>query len=227
MNTPHCRYGTSKHAEPSRGSRSDVDHPVNGNPGPRFQPQATPIVPALGSPRQEDQVGPSQGRQLPPAACITNGYARNDHCEACCRMLQISVDNRALRGSRTEARRYAPRVENAPDAEPPRATFQREGQGQLQDPEHRLPSHVTGYAVLKTQRTGSIPRLTPQPPDSSGVVTPGQPITGDYGAEGGQPHQANISTPPAKPGTVTGVADALASASRPPTSGPVRALGGP
>ena len=59
MQAPPVRYDTIKHAEPSRGSRSDVNHPVNGNPSPQFQPQATPIVPAVGSPRQEDQVGSS------------------------------------------------------------------------------------------------------------------------------------------------------------------------
>ena len=64
VDTPPDRYGTSKLAEPPRGSRNDVDHPVNGNPSPQFQPQATPIVPAVGSPRQEDQVGPRPGSSV-------------------------------------------------------------------------------------------------------------------------------------------------------------------
>ena len=115
---------------------------------------------------------------------------------------------------------------HAPDAVAPRDTFQREGQGRLQDPEHRLPLllYVAAYAVLKTQRTGSIPQLTAAPPDSSRT----QPVTGDCEAPGGQPRQANISTTPGSLDTVTGVADALASSPPPPpTFGPGRAWGGP
>ena len=104
---------------------------------------------------------------------------------------------------------------NAPDAMPPRAAFHWEGQGRLQDPEHRLLLRTAGYAVLKTQRTASIPLLIEAPPDSNRT----RPVTGDCDATGEQPHQANISTPPGKPQTVTGVADALAPASSPPDNG--------
>ena len=136
---------------------------------------------------------------------------------------RCGVPRRKPTGTRPELRT---RRMKAPDAVPPQDTFLREGQGRLLDPEHRLPLHVTGYDVLKagpTGRTGSIPRPAAEPPDSSRS----QPITGDYDASGGQPHQANTSTPPGKPHPVTGVGDALASASSPPTFGPVRALGGP
>ena len=104
---------------------------------------------------------------------------------------------------------------NAPDAMAPRATFQREGQGRLQYPEHRLPSHVTGCAVLKTQRTGSIPRLIAAPPDSSRS----RPVTGECDASDGRQDSGNISTPPDNLETVTGVADALAFAPCPPLTG--------
>ena len=104
---------------------------------------------------------------------------------------------------------------NVPDAVAPRDPFPREGQGRLQDPEHLLPSPVTGYAVLKTQRTGSIPRPAAAPPDSNRT----RRVTGDCDASGGQPHQADISTPLGKLQTVTGVAHALALASSPPDNG--------
>ena len=116
---------------------------------------------------------------------------------------------------------------NAPDAVAPIDPFRREGQGGLPDPEHRLPSRVTGYAVLDTQRAGDIPRPSAAPPGSSGVVTLGQPVTGKRDAAGGQLHPANISAPPGKLQTATEVAVAPASASSPPTFGPVRAWGGP
>ena len=102
---------------------------------------------------------------------------------------------------------------NAPDAMAPRATFQREGQGRLQYPEHRLPSHVTGYAVLKTQRTGSIPRLIAAPPDSNEGVTFGRPSAGDSHAQGSRPQPVNIPMPPGRFQTVTVVAGAPAFAS--------------
>ena len=109
---------------------------------------------------------------------------------------------------------------NAPDAVARRSTFQREGQGQLQDPEHGLPAQATDYAVLKAQLTGNIPRLTAEPPD----FNQRPPITEVSDAACGHPHQADTSTPPSKPSTVTSVADTLASTSRPPTSGPIQAV---
>ena len=104
---------------------------------------------------------------------------------------------------------------NAPDAVAPRTTFQREAQSRLQDPEHRLPLHVTGYAVLKTQRTASMPRLIAAPPDSSRS----RPVTGECDASDGRQDSGNISTPPDNLETVTGVADALAFAPCPPGQG--------
>ena len=111
---------------------------------------------------------------------------------------------------------------NAQDAVAPRDTFQREGQGRLQDYERRLLLRVAGYAVLKTQRTdrtGSMLWLTTAPPDSNEVVTFGRPVTGDCDASGGHPHPGNIPTPPGKAHTVTGVADASAFAPCPPWTG--------
>ena len=58
---------------------------------------------------------------------------------------------------------------HAPDAVAPRDPLQREGQGQLQDPERPLLHCVTGDAVLKADRTSSIPRRITAQPDSDGV----------------------------------------------------------
>ena len=68
-----------------------------------------------GRSRKNTKLGRAQGRALPPKLCVTNVNARNRHCEACCRMLQMAVANRAWWGFRTGARRCAPRVKNAPN----------------------------------------------------------------------------------------------------------------
>ena len=64
-----------------------------------------------------------------------------------------------------------------------------------------------------------MPRPAAAPPNSNRIP----PITGDCDASDGRPHQANISTPPGKLQTVTGVADALAPASSPPDFWPSQA----
>ncbi len=95
---------------------------------------------------------------------------------------------------------------NAPDAAASQDTFPREGHGRLQDPAHRLPSHVTGYAVLKAQRTGSIPRLIAAPPDSDRS----RPVIKECDASDERQDSGNISTPPGRLQTVTVVAGAPA-----------------
>ena len=122
---------------------------------------------------------------------------------------------------------------NAPDAVAPRDPFRRDSQGPLRDAERPLLGLAVCEPVLKvelTDQTGGIPWGATAPSDSSGVVTLGQPSTGDCHAQRSRPQPVNMVTPPGKPQTVTGVADALAPASKPPpppTFGPVRALGGP
>ena len=58
---------------------------------------------------------------------------------------------------------------NAQDAVAPREPPQREGQGHLQDPERTLLFRVARYAVLKADRTSSIPRRITAQLDSDGV----------------------------------------------------------
>ena len=57
--------------------------------------------------------GRAPGRELPPMVCVTNGNTHIRHCYMHSQMLNMTVDNRALRGFQTETRRCVPRVENA------------------------------------------------------------------------------------------------------------------
>ena len=57
--------------------------------------------------------GRTPGRELPPMVGVTNAYTHMMHCDMHSEMLQMTVDNRALRGFQTETRRCVPRVENA------------------------------------------------------------------------------------------------------------------
>ena len=79
----------------------------------------------------------------------------------------------------------------AQDAVAPRDQLQREGQGQLQDPERPLLLCIARDAVPKAQRTdqtGSIPRRITALSDSSGVVTFGRSVTGNCDGQGNRPY---------------------------------------